>query len=73
MEKGDDNESLDELMTEFRKWPDRPAACSIDICYCKDEQSRMVEANDAYALVRAFPFQKRRTLRDFLKVLKLSC
>ncbi|ADQ61000.1 ATP-grasp domain-containing protein [Lactobacillus delbrueckii] len=25
-------------------------ACSIDICYCKDGQSQMVEANDAYAL-----------------------
>lgn len=45
-----DEEFLDELMTEFRKWQDRPAACSIDICYCKDGQSRMVESNDAYAL-----------------------
>ena len=39
-----------DMMDDFRKWQDRPMACSMDICYTKDGRTLLVEMNDAYAL-----------------------
>ncbi len=38
------------MMEIFCEWEDRPAACSMDICYTKDGRTLLVEFNDAYAL-----------------------
>lgn len=41
---------LQEMMEEFVKWEDRPAACSMDICVTREGKTLLVEFNDAYAL-----------------------
>ncbi|MDO4459528.1 MAG: ATP-grasp domain-containing protein [Clostridia bacterium] len=41
---------LNSMMDEFRKWEERPMACSMDICVTKDGRTLLVELNDAYAL-----------------------
>ena len=41
---------LRRMLTTFEKWPDRPAACAMDICYTAEGKTLLVEFNDAYAL-----------------------
>ena len=45
-----DENVLKEMLEDFIKWEERPAACSMDICYTKDGRTLLVELNDAYAL-----------------------
>lgn len=41
---------LQRIMDAFLTWEERPAACSIDICYTRDGRTLLVECNDAYSL-----------------------
>ena len=41
---------LRSMMNTFVKWPGRPAACAMDICYTAEGKTLLVEFNDAYAL-----------------------
>ena len=41
---------IQKMMEIFCEWEDRPAACSMDICYTKDGRTLLVEFNDAYSL-----------------------
>lgn len=41
---------LQSMMIAFTGWAERPKACSMDICVTKDNQTLLVEVNDAYAL-----------------------
>lgn len=41
---------LQDMLKAFRTWDERPAACSMDICYTEDGRTLLVEMNDAYAL-----------------------
>lgn len=41
---------VQKMMEIFCEWEDRPAACSMDICYTKDGRTLLVEFNDAYSL-----------------------
>ena len=45
-----DGKALTEMLEAFKSWPERPAACSMDICVTKDGKTLLVEMNDAYAL-----------------------
>ena len=45
-----DPEILDQMVSAFTNWEDRPMACSMDICCTKDSRTLLVEMNDAYAL-----------------------
>ncbi|MBR4514346.1 MAG: ATP-grasp domain-containing protein [Lachnospiraceae bacterium] len=45
-----DGSTVREMMKAFCEWEDRPAACSMDICYTKDGRTLLVEFNDAYSL-----------------------
>ncbi len=39
-----------QMMKAFCSWEERPAACSMDICYTAEGKTLLVECNDAYAL-----------------------
>ncbi len=41
---------IDSIMEDFRKWKDRPVACSIDIGVTSENKTILIECNDAYAL-----------------------
>lgn len=41
---------LKQILESFKSWAERPAACSIDICFTKDGRTLLVECNDAYSL-----------------------
>ena len=45
-----DSEIVQRMLKAFVEWEDRPAACSMDICYTRDGRTLLVEFNDAYAL-----------------------
>ncbi|MCR5528409.1 MAG: ATP-grasp domain-containing protein [Saccharofermentans sp.] len=45
-----DSDVLSKIMEAFITWEERPAACSIDICYTRDGRTLLVECNDAYSL-----------------------
>lgn len=45
-----DGDTVKKMMEVFCAWKDRPAACSMDICYTRDGRTLLVEFNDAYAL-----------------------
>lgn len=45
-----DPKVIDAIMNDFRKWQDRPMACSIDIGVTSSHQTILIECNDAYAL-----------------------
>lgn len=45
-----DSTMVGEMMNVFKKWDQRPASCSMDICLTKDGRTLLVEVNDAYAL-----------------------
>ncbi len=45
-----DENTVKKMMEVFCEWQDRPAACSMDICYTKDGRTLLVEFNDAYSL-----------------------
>ena len=45
-----DSDILKQMVTTFKAWDERPAACSMDICFTKDGRTLIVELNDAYAL-----------------------
>lgn len=45
-----DGNIVKKMMEAFCEWEDRPAACSMDICYTKEGRTLLVEFNDAYAL-----------------------
>lgn len=45
-----DPEILDQMLSSFTKWDERPMGCSMDICCTKDGRTLLVEMNDAYAL-----------------------
>ena len=45
-----DGNIVHKMMEVFCEWEDRPAACSMDICYTKDGRTLLVEFNDAYSL-----------------------
>lgn len=45
-----DSDVLKRILDAFLSWDERPAACSIDICYTKDGRTLLVECNDAYSL-----------------------
>jgi len=45
-----DSDVLMAMTDAFRRWKERPAACSMDICVTKDGRTLLVEFNDAYAL-----------------------
>lgn len=41
---------VQDMLSEFRRWKDRPFACSMDICVTNDRKTLLVEFNDAYSL-----------------------
>lgn len=41
---------IDNILNDFRKWDNRPNACSIDIGVTSDNKTLLIECNDAYAL-----------------------
>ena len=41
---------LQEMLTAFQTWENRPAAWAMDICLTRDGKTLLVECNDAYAL-----------------------
>ncbi|MGN1342950.1 MAG: ATP-grasp domain-containing protein [Traorella sp.] len=45
-----DPKVIDQILNDFRKWEDRPNACSIDIGVTADNQTIFIECNDAYSL-----------------------
>lgn len=45
-----DPKVIDNMLSDFRKWDNRPAACSIDIGVTADHKTILIECNDAYAL-----------------------
>lgn len=45
-----DPKVIDSIMEDFRKWKDRPVACSIDIGVTSENKTILIECNDAYAL-----------------------
>ncbi len=45
-----DPEILKQMISAFSSWEERPAACSMDICFTKEGRTLLVEMNDAYAL-----------------------
>lgn len=45
-----DSTVLRQMIHAFRTWPDRPAACAMDICVTEDGRTLLVELNDAYSL-----------------------
>ena len=45
-----DGSIVKKMMETFCEWEDRPAACSMDICYTKEGRTLLVEFNDAYSL-----------------------
>lgn len=45
-----DEKVVEDMMSAFRSWEDRPAACSMDVCITRDGRTLLVEFNDAYSL-----------------------
>lgn len=45
-----DEKVLQEMLEEFQRMEDRPAACSMDICVTEDGRTLLMEFNDSYAL-----------------------
>ncbi len=45
-----DENIVKKMMEIFCEWENRPAACSMDICFTKDGRTLLVEFNDAYSL-----------------------
>ena len=45
-----DSKVLQDMLSTFKNWNERPMACSMDICYTKDGRTLLVELNDAYSL-----------------------
>ena len=45
-----DAKVVENMMSAFLTWENRPAACSMDVCVTKDNRTLLVEFNDAYAL-----------------------
>ena len=41
---------VQDMLTEFIGWKDRPFACSMDICVTDDGKTLLVEFNDSYSL-----------------------
>ena len=45
-----DENVVTKMLEAFKQWKNRPASCSMDICYTGDGRTLLVEFNDAYAL-----------------------